>query len=343
MKTSLLSILLFALAQPVHAQTGAQSAQALVEQGLKAGVRYPGLSDICDLTRPLITAGKRPASAQQAERRQLTPEQRALRASDSIVEPTKVFDNLYFVGTRGVASWVIQTSDGLIVVDALNNNEEAEKYIEGGLLKLGLDPKDIKYLLITHAHGDHYGGQEYIVNKFKPKVIMSEEDWRELEKPELQFSNPRWGVPPKRDISIKDGDNIKLGDTTVQLYVTPGHTPGTVSLIFSVKDGKDTHVVGLWGGTGLNFGPNEQRMRDYAASAGRFRDIAEAQSVDIFLSNHPTRDGALNSLAQLADRSAGTPHPFVAGEQAIGAFELLRDCALAQAESIKSGEKRTAP
>ncbi len=172
---------------------------------------------------------------------------------------------------------------------------------------------------------------------------MSEEDWRELEKPELQFNNPRWGAPPKRDVSVKDGERLTLGDTTLQMYVTPGHTPGTVSLIFPVTDGKDKHMVALWGGTGLNFGPNEARMRNYAESAGRFMDIAEKQSVDVFMSNHPARDGALESLEKLKARTNGQPHPFVAGHDAIGAFQLLRDCALAQAESIKAGERNKTP
>lgn len=317
--------------------------EALVQRGLEAGSRYPGLSDICDLSRPLLTAGQRPQNAQARQRPELTPQEREQRAAASIVEPQQVFDNLYFLGTRGVASWVLKTSEGLIVIDALNNDKESQQYIEGGLRKLGLDPKDIRYLIITHAHGDHYGGQKYLVDTYKPKVLMSEEDWRELEKPELQFNNPRWGAPPKRDVSVKDGERLTLGDTTLQMYVTPGHTPGTVSLIFPVTDGKDKHMVALWGGTGLNFGPDEARMRNYAESAGRFMDIAEKQSADVFMSNHPARDGALESLEKLKARTTGQPHPFVAGHDAIGAFQLLRDCALAQAESIKAGERNKTP
>lgn len=90
-----------------------------------------------------------------------------------------------------MASWVIRTSQGLIVVDALNNNEQAKNYIEEGLLKLGLNPSDIKYLIISHGHGDHYGGQEYLVNKYKPRVVMSEVDWLRLEQPKLDFESPR--------------------------------------------------------------------------------------------------------------------------------------------------------
>ncbi|RWX74688.1 MBL fold metallo-hydrolase [Neorhizobium lilium] len=332
MKTLLIPFICLAIVQPAYAADSAVSPQTLAEQGLKAGARFPGLADICNLSQALTLPGGAPASAGGNE--QKPP---AWREASTVMEPQKVFDNLYFLGTRGVTSWAITTSKGIILIDALDNDEEARQYIEGGLKKLGLDPNDIRYLIITHAHGDHYGGQQFLVDTYKPKVVMSEEDWKELEKPELEFSNPDWGLPPKRDVSIKDGDTIKLGDTVVQLYVTPGHTPGTVSLIFPVMDGIDRHVVGLWGGTGMRFGPDEQRIRNYSVSAGRFHDIAEQQSVDVFLSNHPARDGALEAIAKLKDRSPGEPHPFVTGTAALGAFELLRDCSLAQAERIKLG------
>lgn len=339
MKKTLLPLLILSLSHPAAASP--LTPEALVQRGLEAGARYPGLSDVCDLSRPLLTAGRRPQNARQ--RPEPTQQEREQRAAALVVEPQKVFDNLFFVGTRSVASWVIKTSEGLIVIDALNNDKESQQFIEGGLRTLGLDPGQIRYLIITHGHGDHYGGQNYLVETYKPKVLMSEEDWQELEKPELQFSNPRWGAPPKRDVAIRDGERLTLGDTTIQLYVTPGHTPGTVSMIFPVRDGKDAHMVALWGGTGLNFGPNEARMRNYADSAARFRTIAETQSVDVFISNHPARDGALESMQQLASRTSGQPHPFVSGRDALGAFQLLTDCALAQAESIRTGERQKTP
>ncbi|MBM7049193.1 MBL fold metallo-hydrolase [Rhizobium lusitanum] len=332
MKPLLVPLFCLIVFQPALAADSAISPQALAEQGLKAGARFPGLADICDLSRPLALPATPPASATESTQgRPARPE------TSADLEPQKVFDNLYFLGTGGVASWAIKTSEGIILIDALDNNEEAKQNIEGGLEKLGLNPHDIRYLIITHAHGDHYGGQEFLVNTYKPKVLMSEADWKELEKPELEFSNPDWGIPPKRDVSVKDGETITLGDTVVQLYVTPGHTPGTLSLIFPVSDGAEGHVVGLWGGTGMRFGPDEQRIRTYSASAGRFRDIAEQQSVDVFMSNHPARDGALEAIAKFKIRSPGEPNPFVAGHAALGAFELLRDCSLAQAERIQQG------
>ncbi|MCH5487758.1 MBL fold metallo-hydrolase [Pseudomonas syringae] len=302
-------------------------AERYAQKGLAAGSHFPGIASVCELTKPLKIAGQRPKASSTAPA--------PARQSPAQSQPMKVFDNLYFVGTSGVASWVIKTSEGLIVIDALNNDHESEKYIEGGLVKLGLDPKDIRYLLITHGHGDHYGGQRYIVDKYKPKVIMSELDWQELEKPKLEFSNPRWGNPPKRDIAVNDGEQLKLGDTTVELYVTPGHTPGTLSLFFPVYDNGIPHEVAFWGGTGLNFGPIKERIRTYSSSAERFRTLARVRGADIFMSNHPARDGALDSMKALARRKPGELNAFVAGATATeGAFALLRDCAYAQVLKI---------
>ncbi len=306
--------------------------EELTQQGLRAGAGYPGLAANCTVGQPRSFTGSRPRSGQ---RRRLTPEERAARRAAAYVDPVKVFDNLYFVGNRSVTGWAITTREGIILIDAMNNNDEARRYIETGLIKLGLDPNDIKYLVIAHAHGDHYGGQQYLVETYAPRVVMSEEDWTELEKPVQEFNSPRWGEPPQRDMSVKDGHRLKLGDTTIRLYVTPGHTPGTLSMIFPVKDGDATHMVALWGGTGMRFGNDADRMQTYADSAARMRQLAEEAGVDIFMSNHPRRDGAVENIAKLPQRGPDDPHPFVSGTAALGAFDLLRDCAQARADDAR--------
>ncbi|SHO57550.1 MBL fold metallo-hydrolase [Vibrio quintilis] len=305
------------------------SPAALVKQGLEAGKKYPGLGNICDLKKPLIFAGRH----KNKKKRTLTAAERQRRSAASVAEPTQVFDNLYFVGNKRVASWAVKTSEGLILIDAMNNNRQAENIIVAGLKKLGLDPADVKYLIVTHAHGDHYGGQDYLVKHFHTRVVMSERDWLMLERAEELIANPRWGKAPARDIAVSDGDVLTLGDTRIGLYVTPGHTMGTLSLLIPLKDGSDTHMAALWGGTGLNFGPDETRIRLYADSARRFRDIAKENSVDVFLSNHPRRDNALERIARLKTRQAGEPHPFT-DPGALKAFDLLHDCSLAQAEQL---------
>jgi metallo-beta-lactamase class B len=163
------------------------------------------------------------------------------------------------VGAAWAAAWALQTSDGVILLDALNNAAEAATLIEGGMKHVGLDPASIKTLVVSHAHGDHYGGAPYLIERYHPRVVMSERDWTMIET-RLEFASPLWGAPPKRDQSVNDGDRVTLGDTTVTLYLTQA-TMGTLTPVFDVKDGATTHRAMLWGGTA------QLRQRCAAAAA----------------------------------------------------------------------------
>src|SRR5438132_9527355 len=127
-------------------------------------------------------------------------------------EPVKVFDNLYFVGTKEHAAWAVTTSDGIIVIDPLYAYA-VEDEVVGGLKKLGLDPATIRYVLVSHGHADHSGGARFLQEHFGAHVILSAADWDLLER------NTRDPVKPKRDIVATDGQKLTLGDTTLTLYV----------------------------------------------------------------------------------------------------------------------------
>src|SRR5271169_1987436 len=146
-------------------------------------------------------------------------------------EPAKVFDNLYFVGSKIHSSWALTTSDGIILIDTLFTYNSEEEIV-GGLKKLGLDPAKVKYVIITHAHGDHVGGAKLMQDRYKSHIIMGGPDWDSIERSVNGYPLGK----PKRDIVADDGQKITLGDTAVTLIATPGHTPGTLSMIFAVKD-----------------------------------------------------------------------------------------------------------
>lgn len=247
-------------------------------------------------------------------------------------EPGRAFDNLYFVGSAWVSAWAIRTSQGVILIDALNNEDEAERLIDRGMRRLGIDPSTIKYVVVTHAHGDHYGGVEYLVPRYQSAVVASEIDWQQLAG-KLEFNSPHWGPVPtfnkKRDLRLKDGDKVTLGDTSVTAYVTPGHTLGTITPVFEVKSGGRTHKALLWGGTAFNFGKDVPRLQSYIDATERMAKIAKEQGIDVMLSNHASYDGTVAKLD--AVRKGTAPNPFVVGNDVVvRSLQVMGACAKAQ-------------
>lgn len=241
-------------------------------------------------------------------------------------EPAKAFDNLYFVGGAWVSAWAIPTGEGILLIDAMNNEDEGRRLIIGGMKRLGLDPAATRTLVVTHGHGDHYGAADMLRRDYGTRIAMSEADWSMTET-KLEFDSPLWGRPPHRDIVLRDGDTLRLGDTALRIVVTPGHTLGTVSPIFKVQDGAATHTAMLWGGTGFNFGRKPARMKAYADAAERARRLAREEGVDVFISNHSSYDLAVEKLKAV---TPGQPNPFVIGTDAVQrALTVMQECALA--------------
>jgi metallo-beta-lactamase class B len=263
---------------------------------------------------------------------QSTAEQTAPNAA----EPAKIFDNLYYLGVPSVSAWAVTTSQGIIVIDSLDNQHEAQTNIEGGLRKLRLNPAQVKYVVITHGHADHYGGAQYLADRLKAQLVMSETDWNFLATAK-ESTNPQRGPKPKRGMSVKDGDKLTLGDTSIDIVETPPHTPGAISLIIPLKDGNTTHTAAFWGGIGFNFQRTEQNFTTYYNSVGKFAGIAKARNVDVQMANHPNFDNAFPKMAALKARRAGQPHPFVVGgevQQRI--FDVQQECALAQRATLRT-------
>jgi metallo-beta-lactamase class B len=244
-------------------------------------------------------------------------------------EPGQAFDNLYYVGSAWVSAWVLKTSEGLILIDALNNTKEAAELVEGGMRRLGLDPAQIRYVLVTHGHGDHYGGAQMLAERYRARVVASEIDWKMMETG-LEFDSKLWDRPPKRDIAVNDGDTLTLGDTTVRFLVTPGHTLGTISPVFDVRHGGKMHKAMIWGGTSFNFGRDMGRLDGYIAQTERMRQLSAQWGIDVPLSNHPGYDGTVAKLKAKAAAPTGA-NPFVSGQPVVDrAMRVLNTCARAQ-------------
>lgn len=236
-------------------------------------------------------------------------------------EPVKVFDNLYFVGEKEYSAWAVTTSEGIILLDTIWSYSVADE-IDGGLRKLGLDPAQIKYALVTHGHIDHVGGAKYLQDHFGSRIIMSATDW------DLVADSPRIPQKPRRDLMATDGEKLTLGDTTLTFYLTPGHTLGTVSVLIPVKDHGEPHLVAEWGGTGFNFAHSRERFATYMASAARFGGIVAQSGADALIANHTNLDGSKAKLPAAASRKAGQPNPYVIGNDAVKNYvKVAEECA----------------
>ena len=241
----------------------------------------------------------------------------------------RVFDQLYFVGENSVSAWAITTAEGIILIDALNGPDDVSGTIVPGFKKLGLDPARIRYVVLTHAHGDHYGGVNAIKALSRARVVSTALDWQEIDRQRTQ--PPQQGFPaewaklaPERDMTVGEGDTLSLGGMNLRFYVTPGHTAGTLSPVFDVTDNGTPHRVALFGGLGLP--RTEAALRQYSASLERFAQIARDLKVDTVIANHQTQDDSRVKLEELRWRS-GEQHPYVLGPAVVPRFfEVQAEC-----------------
>jgi metallo-beta-lactamase class B len=240
-------------------------------------------------------------------------------------EPAKVFDNLYFVGTKFHSSWALTSSEGIILLDTLYDYA-SEEAIVGGMKKLGLDPATVKYVVITHAHGDHDGGAKLMQERFGSRIVMGGPDWDSIEKSVNQWPHGK----PKRDMVAADGQKLTLGDAVVTLVLTPGHTPGTVSMFFQVKDNGQPLTVAYSGGTAFNFVNDVAHFDTYINSQRKMAGLAASLGATVIMSNHSEFDSAVTKIKTMAARRPGEPHPFDLGREAVQRyFKTSDECAQA--------------
>lgn len=266
--------------------------------------------------------------------------------------PANIFDDFYFIGTKTAGVWAIGTSEGIIVIDAHFHYSSNELVL--GLLNFGLDPNDIKYIIITHAHDDRYWGARALQDTYpNARVAMSAADWDIAAK-----DNAPPQFKPRKDMVVTDGRQITLGGVTVTMYITPGHTPGTLSMIIepltnrnSVASDDGRHVASIWGGIdpsigrqGVRYYPDGQTMmKTHIASLKRFIDLGTKAGVDVILSptlrhaNVPEKLRTWRMMnpdhsagAAASEKLRGEPHPFVSKEAVERYHTILLECYEAQ-------------
>ncbi|WP_317454102.1 MBL fold metallo-hydrolase [Streptomyces sp. TRM68416] len=218
--------------------------------------------------------------------------------------PLKIFDDVAVVSIGFVSATAILTSDGIILIDALTSPADVQQTLVPGLRALALDPSTIKYVVVCHAHGDHFGGAQYLADTYGTRVLMAPADW------EMIAAN-RPANAPTRDLDITDGQRLTLGNTTVTLHHTPGHTPGSVSPIFPVRWHGKAHRAMLWGGTNPPAATADKQT--YLASALAFASRMRRAGVDVELSNHGFCDHGLARIEEVRASPDSRDNPFVVG------------------------------
>ena len=279
----------------------------------------------------MLEKAKKTAGTQWAdEERFFCEAPRANAATDPPIKPTKIFDNVSIVGNQGTAVYIVQTSAGLLMIDSLpaaNLNNQ----LLPGFMALGLNPADVKVIVLGHGHADHFGNAAYFQEKFGTKVYLSAPDWNLIENPPPgrngQPAAPPQGAP-KRDQIAVEGQPIVLGDFRLTPVSIPGHTPGSTGYIFPVKDNGRTRTAAIYGGTILTPGPiSDEGLATYVKSVDHFRNETKKAGVEVVVQNHPLMLPLQGWLDKFETRKKGDPNPFVVGKAGYQKFiDVLYAC-----------------
>lgn len=251
--------------------------------------------------------------------------------------PFRIVGNIYYVGTRGLAMFLITNPEGHILIDT--GLEQTAPLVLESVAKLGFNAKDIKIILSSHAHVDHVAGHAKVQSATGAKVYASDADATLLEtggKADFRFGDDISFTPVKVDRRLKDGDKVTLGASTLTARLTPGHTKGNTTWIMTVPDqGRDYQVVlagSMTINSGvklLNYAPYPQSGADYAKSL----EFLESLHPDIFFAPH----GGQFKLEEKVKAFAQNPavNPFVDPEGYRLMVTNWRKTYLAQLESEK--------
>lgn len=242
------------------------------------------------------------------------------------IEPWSPFDNVDYVGVCWVSAWLVHTDDGTALIDTLYG--PFTPLLLDNIAKTGTDLADIKYVLMTHGHFDHVAGAAAL----KPllpnaEFVMTQEGWDEaVESSAASQGGPRaWDmIAPERVVA--DGDIITLGDNAFTVLETPGHTWGTASYVYDVKDGAQSHRAITIGGLGLNAIEGPPQVAAFIESLDRMRELAEAQDmgIEVHLTTHGFSNGLDEDRQAMANRADGAPNVMVDPDGLLAQVEMLR-------------------
>ena len=239
---------------------------------------------------------------------------------EGYITPCRIFSNIYFVGTRPASTHIIETGEGLILVDP-GYSRDLDKVLEN-IKTVGLDIKDIKIILLTHGHGDHAGAVAELVELTGASVYIGAGDLPMVSgRVDSGYSIANTFMP---DRLLNDGDRFSLGETEIYCISTPGHTDGTISFFFDVTDGENTYRAGMFGGAGTNTLTGKYLCTHRMPLSNREKFLSSierlrGERVEIFLGNHVGNNDTEGKIAKVM---AGDKYAFLDPD---GWFEFLTE------------------
>ena len=231
------------------------------------------------------------------------------------VKPFHIVDNVYYVGDKSVSSHLFDTGEGLLLLDTGYPN--TTYLLLESIRDLGFDPHDIRWILHSHGHYDHFGSTRMLVEKYGCKTYLPEIDLPMMTtQSELNYCaiaglyyEPPYDTFFETDVAVRPGDVLTFGNTKVEVFDASGHTPGTVCYRFTLPEGLK---AAMHGGIGLNtltaeysekYGLGNTWREAYLASLRRLKGL----EVDVVLGNHPKQTDTFGKR----DRMTEQENPFI--------------------------------
>ena len=220
------------------------------------------------------------------------------------IDPFQIADGLYYVGDKKVCIHLIDTGDGLILIDS--GYLGASHLLVDSIWRAGFDPMNIRLIIHTHAHSDHFGASDEFCRMYGAKLAISKADAEAIRsKPHISHIGSRYPLAnmPVFDYEIEDGEIIELGNTKIRCVLTPGHTVGVLTLFFNVTYQGKTYLAGLFGGAGINALKltnmcYNEAPADCPQQMLRSIDMIYNEPVTVHLGNHPGNNCTLQKREQ---------------------------------------------
>ncbi len=230
--------------------------------------------------------------------------------------PFRIAGNLYFVGNEWCSSHLIDTGEGLILLDT--PCASALPGLVNNIWSLGFSLEDLKYIIVSHAHTDHYGAVRALVHMTGAKTFLGAVDAEDMRKHPDRIEKLNRNLGPYEesfcpDVELADGDIVELGNTRIRCVLTPGHTVGVMSHFWTMEHEGKTLRVGIYGGAGF-ISLTREALKENGLPLSMQQTFLKSiekvwdEPVDLMLGNHPFHNDTFQKYERMVQ---GEENPFI--------------------------------